>query len=141
MFNQLSILMATAATAQESGSPGSMLSMLALPVLLIVVMYFLLIRPEKKREKKKAEKRDAMEVGDQIMTIGGIIGKIVNIRDDEVTISTSVANSLLTFRKDAISDVVKPEDALKAAQAKLNPQTAEPKKKGLFGFLKKDEDE
>lgn len=142
MFDNLGLLFAAATKADAAqGGTQSLISMLALPVLLVVGMYFLLIRPEKKREKQKAEKRDAMEVGDQIMTIGGILGKIVNIRDDEVTISTSVANTLMTFRKDAISDVVKPEEALKAAQEKANPDSAnKEEKKGLFGFLKKDKE-
>lgn len=139
MINNMSFLLSAEANAPAQGQ-GGMLSMLALPVLLIVAMYFLLVRPEKKREKQKAEKRDKMEIGDQVMTIGGIVGKVVNIRDDEVTISTSVANSLVTFRKEAISEVVKPEEALKAAQAKADPSKAEPEKKGLFSFLKKKDD-
>lgn len=98
------------------GGQGGGFGVLLFPVLIIGLMYLFMIRPEKKREKQQRAKRDAMEVGDQVMTIGGIIGKVVNITGDEVTISTSVANSLLTFRKDAISEVMKPE-AIAAAKA------------------------
>ncbi|HHX38134.1 MAG TPA: preprotein translocase subunit YajC [Clostridiaceae bacterium] len=111
---------------------------LLFPVLIIAMMYFFMIRPEKKREKEKRAKRDAMEVGDQVMTIGGIIGKIVNITGDEVTISTSVANSLLTFRKDAINEVIKPE-MIAAAKAAAESNAKEPEeKKGFFSRFKKD---
>ena len=57
-------------------------------VLLFVVFYFFLIRPENKKKKKLQEMRDALSVGDQITTIGGMVGKIVNIKDDMVTFET-----------------------------------------------------
>ena len=57
-------------------------------VLLFVVFYFFLIRPENKKKKKLQEMRDALTVGDQITTIGGMVGKIVNIKDDMVTFET-----------------------------------------------------
>lgn len=121
------------------GGLGGGFGMLLLPVLLIVIMYFLMIRPEKKREKKQQEKRSQMEIGDHIMTIGGILGKVVNIKDDEVTISTSVANSLLTFRKDAISEVIKPEQAARLAAGKQLTVEEKQEKKGFFSRFKKDE--
>ena len=57
-------------------------------VLLFVVFYFFLIRPENKKKKKLQEMRDTLSVGDQITTIGGMVGKIVNIKDDMVTFET-----------------------------------------------------
>ena len=71
-------------------------------------MYFLLIRPQRKKEKKLREQINAMVVGDNVVTIGGVVGRVVNIKDDEVTISTSVANTLVTFKKSAVNTVVKP---------------------------------
>lgn len=129
-------ILATAPTLSIAAAApaGGGLSMLLLPVILIAAMYFLMIRPQKKREKAQQEKRNAMEVGDQIMTIGGILGKVVNIKGDEVTISSSVANSLLTFRKDAISEIIKPEDAAKAAAAAAAGTAQQPERRGLFGF-------
>jgi preprotein translocase YajC subunit len=56
-------------------------------VLIFVVMYMLMIRPQKKREKAVNEMRNALKVGDEIVTIGGIKGKIVNTKDDFVTIA------------------------------------------------------
>ena len=52
---------------------------------------------------------DQMTVGDKIVTIGGVVGTVANIREEEVTITTSVANTMITFRKTAISSVTKRE--------------------------------
>ena len=68
----------------------------------------LFIRPQKKKEKKLREQINAMVVGDNVVTIGGIVGRVVNLKDDEVTISTSVANTLITFKKSSINTVIKP---------------------------------
>lgn len=70
----------TASTTQ------SMLSGLLLPVAFLVIFYFLLIRPQKKKEKLVKEMRSALKTGDKIVTIGGINGKVVKIKDDKVTI-------------------------------------------------------
>jgi preprotein translocase subunit YajC len=75
---------------------------------MFALMYFLLIRPQRKKEKKLREQINAMVVGDNVVTIGGVTGRVVNIKDDEVTISTSVANTLVTFKKSAVNTVVKP---------------------------------
>lgn len=89
----------------QGGFLGSM-SMLLVPILLIAMMYFMMIRPQKKQEKKLAEQRKNMQVGDQVVSIGGIMGKVVNIREDEVTIASSVAGTMITFRKDAINQIL-----------------------------------
>jgi len=54
------------------------------------IMYLMVYRPQKKREKREREMRESLKVGDKIVTIGGICGKIINIKDDEITIETSV---------------------------------------------------
>lgn len=94
-------------TTTDGGLAG--LASMALPlVLMFGLMWLLMIRPQKKKEKALKELISSMTVGDQVLTIGGVVGRIVNIRDDEVTISTSVANTLITFKKSAISSVSKP---------------------------------
>lgn len=75
-----------------------------------IVLYFFIVRPQKKREKELKEQMSKMRIGDTVVTIGGLIGRVANIKDDEVTISTSVANTLVTFQKAAINAVYKPED-------------------------------
>lgn len=99
------------------GGVAASLGVLVIPLLLIVLMYFFLIRPQKKQEKKIAEQRKNMQVGDQVVSIGGIMGRVVNIKDSEVTIESSVAGTLLTFRKEAINQVIKPESAEAATKA------------------------
>ena len=68
-------------------------------VVLIAVFYFMLIRPENKRKKKAQEMRDSLKKGDTITTIGGIVGKILTIKDDEITIETSADRTKLAFKK------------------------------------------
>ena len=77
-------------------------------ILMFGLMYLFLIRPQKKKEKKLRDQISAMVVGDAVVTIGGVVGRIVNLKDDEVTISTSVANTLITFKKSSINTIVKP---------------------------------
>ena len=76
--------------ADPAASPTSSLLTLVVPlVLMFGLMYLIIIRPQKKKEKDLKKQVDAMVVGDIVVTIGGLVGKIVNIKDDEVTISTS----------------------------------------------------
>ena len=72
-------------------------------VLLFVVMYFILIRPQKKREKEVTAMRESLKVGDDILTIGGIYGKVVRIREDRFTIQVGAEKVRLEVAKWAIS--------------------------------------
>lgn len=84
------------------------------------------------------EKINAMRVGDSVVTIGGIVGKIMNIAEDEITISTSVANTMMTFKKQAVSSVIQSEENKKYAEANKQENTEKPEKKGfLSGLFKK----
>lgn len=99
---------AMAVDAGQAGGLASMLAMILPLALMFGLMYLLMIRPQKKKEKKLREQIAAMVVGDEVVTIGGVVGRIVNIKDDEVTIATSVAKTLMTFKKTAISTINKP---------------------------------
>lgn len=106
MYN---ILLLTTAVADEvPANPLGMLATLALPIGMLVLMYFILIRPQRKQEKEQKAQRSKLAVGDQVVTIGGMTGRVVNIKDDDITIATSVANTLVTYRRDSISSVKKP---------------------------------
>ncbi len=112
-------------------------------VFLGVIFYFMLIRPQRKRDKEQKEMMSKLTVGDKVTTIGGLVGVIAQIKDDEVTISTSVANTLVTYTKAAIQTVEKRESSSSASSASKDKDAdnEEPKKKGgLFG-KKKDEEE
>lgn len=74
-------------------------------VALIAVFYFFIIRPQKKQEKETNAMRNAIEVGDEVTTIGGIIGEVVSIKEETVTIVTSKDNTKIRFLKSAISRV------------------------------------
>jgi preprotein translocase subunit YajC len=102
---------------QQGGLLGS-LGMLAPLLLMFVVLYFLMIRPQKKKEKALREQINAMKVGDNIMTIGGIVGRVASIANDEVTIYTSVANTMMTFKKSAISTIITPQVETAAEEEK-----------------------
>lgn len=80
-----------------------------LPLVLVFgLMYLMLIRPQKKKEKKTQEMLNALQVGWAVTTIGGIAGKIVNIKDDEITIESGVEKTKILVKRWAIKDVVKP---------------------------------
>mgnify|MGYP003374262655 FL=1 len=71
-------------------------------VLMIVLFYFLLIRPQRKRDKAEREMRNSIAVGDEISTIGGFIGRVVNIKDDVLTIESSNDRTKLKIYRWAI---------------------------------------
>ena len=79
---------------------------------LLLVMYFVVIRPQKKQEKEQNDMRNNLAVGDEITTIGGIIGKIVSIKEETCVIETSHERTKIRILKSAVSRVdVKAEDA------------------------------
>ena len=81
-------------------------------VVMFVAMYFLMIRPQKKQEKQVNEMRNNLQVGDEITTIGGVIGKIVSIKEETITIETSHDRTKIRFLRSAVRCVdVKAEDA------------------------------
>lgn len=83
-------------------------------LVIILVFYFFMIRPEKKRKKKAEEMRNALSVGDNITTIGGMVGKIVNVSGDYVTFETGEDRVRIKIAKWGISstgkDAEEPED-------------------------------
>ncbi len=82
-------------------------SFIILLVVFGVVMYFMIIRPQKKREKKQQELRSSIEVGDEVTTIGGIVGRVVNVKDDTFVLETAGDRSRMRFRRWAIQEVSK----------------------------------
>ena len=74
-------------------------------VLLFVFLYVFMIRPQKKQEKKDAQMRDSLEVGDEVTTIGGIIGKVVSIQGETFVLETTKDKTKIRFLKGAIRSV------------------------------------
>jgi len=92
----------TTATGDATSTSSSILSFLPF-VVLIVVFYFFLIRPENKKKKKLQQMRDELKVGDDITTIGGMVGKVVSIKDDMITFETGEDRVRIQIAKWGIS--------------------------------------
>ena len=105
--------MTTNVTATPSTAQG-ILSMLPMLAILFLFMYFLVIRPQSKRAKEQKKLMDNMQKGDEVMTIGGILGKIEKITDDFVVLNIA-ENTNITLRKNSIANVV-PQGTIKSAQ-------------------------
>ena len=91
-----------------AGGSGSMIFML---IAMIAIFYFLMIRPENKKKKKTEEMRNSLTLGDEITTIGGITGKIVQVTEDTVTFETGEDIVRIQVKKWAISTTAKMEAA------------------------------
>ena len=102
------------ATSSTAAGGGSMIIML---VAMFAIFYCMIIRPENKKKKKTEEMRNSLSLGDEITTIGGIIGKIVQITEDTITFETGEDRVRLQTKKWAISTTAKME-AEEAAKAK-----------------------
>ena len=107
MFFSSLILTATtpAATTATPGWESNAL-MIGLLVVVFGFMYFFTIRPQRKRDKELKAQVSKMTVGDTVVTIGGLVGTIANIQDDNVTMTTSVAHTMVTYKKSAISTII-----------------------------------
>ena len=75
--------------------------------LMLVLLCFMIYRPQKKQEKKDAAMRSSLEIGDQVTTIGGVIGRVVAIKDDTFVLETGADRVKIRFTKNAISSVEK----------------------------------
>ena len=99
-------------STEGEGGVGSLILPIAMVVVFGVFFYFFMIRPQKKQEKEVNEMRNSLAVGDEVTTIGGIIGKVVSIREETVLIETSHDRTKIRLLRSAISKVdVKAEDA------------------------------
>ena len=97
----------TTATADGTTAAGSSWSMIIMIVLMVAVFYFFLIRPENKKKKQAEEMRSNLSVGDQITTIGGIIGRIVAVKSESIVFETSEDRVRMEVTKWAISSTGK----------------------------------
>ena len=95
---------------------GSMVPLIGI-VFLFVIMYFFMIRPQKRQQQQDAMMRDSLAVGDEVTTIGGIIGKVVSIKEETFVLETTKDRTKIRFLKGAVRSIdVKIAD-IAAAQA------------------------
>ena len=97
--------------APAGGQPGGavMGSFIVQMVLIIAIVYFLLIRPKVQQEKKHRERLSQLKTRDEVVTTGGIIGEVVHMKDDRVTIKSG--ESRLVVQRDRIAEIRSPATA------------------------------
>lgn len=103
----LRLLTETPTLSPDAASDNQIVALLTtiLPILLMVVIfYFLLIRPEKKRSKKMKEMLDNLQVADEVVTTGGIIGRVLSVKEDTVLIETGSDRTRLRVLRSSIAE-------------------------------------
>lgn len=115
------ILTEPAAATIGLGSP------LIMMVAMLLIFYFMLIRPENKRKKEAEQMRSAVKTGDKIITIGGIVGTVVNVKDNRVVVETSSDQVRIELEKWAISSNETATENAKAAAQKAQEAKAKAK--------------
>lgn len=88
-------------------SAGSMITLVLAMLIVIVFFYLILYLPQKRQEKKDAEMRNSIDVGDEVTTIGGVVGRVASIKDDTFVLETTSDRVKIRFRRSAISSVEK----------------------------------
>lgn len=122
-------------TGGAAAGKNSGITSIIMMVGLVGVMYFLMIRPQKKRQKEEQEMRSSLEIGDEIITIGGIVGRVVKIREEDIVIETGADRTKMRLQRWAVNtNVTKTEQNRKEVEAAR--EAAKDKKKS-----KKDKDE
>ena len=112
------------ADAVDPNAGSYWVTLLMMPVLLIA-FYFFAVRPQKKKDREDAAMRNNLMVGDEITTIGGIIGRVVSIKDETCVIETSKACTKIRILKTAIRSVDVPVSATKGYVAPATEKAEE----------------
>ncbi len=76
-------------------------------IAMLVLLYFMMIRPQRKKEKETTEMRNSIEVGDGVTTIGGIVGRVASIKEDTFVLETGSDRVKMRFKRWAIQEVEK----------------------------------
>ena len=116
-------------TAAEGAAAGGMMSTIVMMVAMLGVFYFMLIRPENKRKKEAEQMRSSIRKSDKITTIGGIVGTVVDVKENNIVVETSADQVRIELAKWAISSNETAAENEKAAQAKAAEAKAKAKAK------------
>ena len=111
-------------TATAAGGMGSTMIMM---VMMVAIFYFMLIRPENKRKKEAEQMRSAVKKGDKITTIGGIVGTVVDVKENNIVIETSADQVRIELAKWALSTNETAAEAAKAEAKKAEEAKAKAK--------------
>lgn len=105
--------LADAGSTSGGTQDGNLIVTIVMIAVMILFFYFFIIRPQKKQEKEAANMRNSIQVGDEITTIGGIIGKVVSIKEETLVLETTRDCTKIRILKSAVRSVdVKAEDAV-----------------------------
>ena len=123
-------------TTTGADGGNQLISTILMLVAMVGVFYFMMIRPENKRKKEAEQLRNDLKVGDQITTIGGIIGTVVSVKDDKFVIETSADQVRIELHKWALSTndsaaAAAKEKAAKEAEEKAKAKAAKKAKKTM----------
>ncbi len=144
MFDFVNLIQLTSTTS--TGSKQNPASSLILMAVLFAAMYFLMIRPQKKKQKEEQNMRDSIQIGDEITTIGGIIGRVVTVKEDSIVVETGAdrvklkmqrwaiqtnetANARMEAEKKAAEDAKKAKDEQAAIDEAVNGRHGKRKEK------------
>ena len=116
-------------TTTGAAPTGGMTAMIPMLLIMLGVFYFMMIRPENKRKKEAENMRSSVKKGDHITTIGGIVGVVVDVKENNIVIETSADQVRMELTKWAIStndtaDAAKKAEAKKAEEAKAKAKAA-----------------
>ena len=125
-MNPILLQMASGAAADGKNGTATYIIMM---VVLIALMYFMMIRPQKKRQKEEQEMRSSLEIGDEIITIGGIVGKVVTIREEDLIIETGADRHKMRIQRWAINTNVTKTEQHKKEVEKAREAAKEKKSK------------
>lgn len=114
-------------TATDAAATGGMMSTVIMMVAMLGIFYFMLIRPENKRKKEAEQMRASVRKGDKITTIGGIIGTVVDVKENNIVIETSADQVRIEFAKWAISSNETAAENAKAEAKKAEEAKAKAK--------------
>jgi preprotein translocase subunit YajC len=129
MFSKFIFALTEATTTTDNtGNPIMTFVVYGGMILIIVGMFFFMNRKQKKQEKQIADMRNALRVGDEVTTTGGIVGRIVRVKEDTVVVETSRDGTKIRFLKSAIARVDVPVEA-PVQEEKANNDTADANKK------------
>ena len=120
---------------EGTAAAGGNSSMIIMLVAMFAIMYFVMIRPQKKRQKEEQEMRNAVEVGDEITTIGGICGKVVIVKEQHLIIETGADRNRMQITRWAVQQNVTATERVKAEReaAKAAAEKAKADKKAAKG--------
>ena len=111
MLNMFLLASEAATDTAPAASGWEMYGSLIMMAIVFVAFYFILIRPQKKKEKEAAKMRENLEIGDEIVTIGGIIGRVVSLKEDHIVIETGSDRSKIRIKRWAIQSNETQHDA------------------------------